>query len=323
MGDFFSVHCKRVNLYFKRMVFPRANRLFLILLFASVFYFYCTRIPGYGIAHRVILIGADGVTAEGMEKAGMMNLKRIMSEGAYTMAAFGIESSQKAPIWATILCGAGPEQHSVDSNDWTITQRSFEPTDMDYDGYFPNIIYLVHERKRRGRCGIFYDWPGLINLVNLYYLNAYEPTTSMDVTLKKAMPFILQEEPVFAFLYLGHADEMRITYGAQSPQYIDALKQVDAKLGVLMNELRTNNINDYTHILIVSGHGGTVLHRDGKSSPELVYPWIAWGSGIRQNHRIQSEVHLYDTAATIAHLFGLQQPPSWIGRPVNEIFKSK
>ena len=29
----------------------------------------------------------------------------------------------------------------------------------------------------------------------------------------------------------------------------------------------------------------------------------------------------YDVASTIAHIFGLQQPQVWIGRPVTQVFK--
>ncbi len=45
------------------------------------------------------------------------------------------------------------------------------------------------------------------------------------------------------------------------------------------------------------------------------------GKGIKKNNEVKESVMTYDTAATIAYIFGLKTPQSWIGRSVKSIFK--
>jgi arylsulfatase A-like enzyme len=47
-------------------------------------------------------------------------------------------------------------------------------------------------------------------------------------------------------------------------------------------------------------------------------PWVIKGPGIKRNHEVKQSIMTFDTAATIAYLFGLTPPQVWIGRPVFE-----
>jgi hypothetical protein len=42
------------------------------------------------------------------------------------------------------------------------------------------------------------------------------------------------------------------------------------------------------------------------------------GPGVKRGHEITSPVNTYDTAATVAELFGLKTPKAWIARPITE-----
>ena len=55
---------------------------------------------------------------------------------------------------------------------------------------------------------------------------------------------------------------------------------------------------------------------------DLEIPWIISGPGVKAGHEIKSPINTYDTAATIAYIFGLKQPDVWIARPVREAFKA-
>ena len=51
-------------------------------------------------------------------------------------------------------------------------------------------------------------------------------------------------------------------------------------------------------------------------------PFIIAGKGIRKNGGQFEELMMqYDVAATIAYIFGLEQPQAWIGRPMVQVFK--
>lgn len=59
----------------------------------------------------------------------------------------------------------------------------------------------------------------------------------------------------------------------------------------------------------------------GKTMQEMQIPFIVSGAGIKQGHRTTASVMQFDTAATLAYIFGVTPPQVWIGRPVTEIFK--
>ena len=54
---------------------------------------------------------------------------------------------------------------------------------------------------------------------------------------------------------------------------------------------------------------------------ELETPFIICGKRIKQGGIIDEPMMQYDTAATIAHIFGLVPPRCWIGRPALSAFK--
>jgi predicted AlkP superfamily pyrophosphatase or phosphodiesterase len=276
--------------------------------------------PGRGSARRVLLIGIDGVTIDGFEKAPMPVIKGLMQRGAWSKQARSVMPTVSAPNWASILNGAGPEQHGVTSNSWTVTQRSIEPTESDNDGYFPDIFYLVHEKGRGAASAIYYDWPELINLFNLYYFKDYEPTKSGCESVEKALPFLLKEGGKLTFVYFGAPDETAHTYGFESSEYLVSLAQIDSCVGVVTSALEKQGMLASTHILVVSDHGGIGKSHGGLTMTELLVPWIVAGPEVRVNHEISMPVNVFDTAPTIAYLLGIKAPDCWIGRPVKEAF---
>ena len=64
-----------------------------------------------------------------------------------------------------------------------------------------------------------------------------------------------------------------------------------------------------------------VLLPGGKTLQEMQIPFVVFGKGVRAGSVINNSTMIYDTAATIAWIFGLKQPQVWIGRPITEAFK--
>ena len=63
-----------------------------------------------GVKH-VVVIGLDGWGAYSMPKANMLNVKKLMEKGSYTLEARSVLPSSSAPNWASMFMGAGPELH--------------------------------------------------------------------------------------------------------------------------------------------------------------------------------------------------------------------
>jgi phosphopentomutase len=72
---------------------------------------------------------------------------------------------------------------------------------------------------------------------------------------------------------------------------------------------------------VTADHGGKGKKHGGNSMDELLIPWILKGPGVREDTELKTRIDTFDTAPTIAHIFGLKTPTCWIGKPVLDAFK--
>ena len=90
---------------------------------------------------------------------------------------------------------------------------------------------------------------------------------------------------------------------------------VDGLVGDMVDALKEAKALDQTVIILSADNGGKAKGHGGLTADHLYIPWIAAGPGINAGELMDS-VNTFDTAATIAALFELQQPQCWIGRSV-------
>lgn len=272
-------------------------------------------------AKRVILIGIDGVGTDAFQYARTPHLNALAENGAISLKARGVMPTVSTPIWGSILTGASPEQHGMTSNSWQKDNYSIEATIKDSDGFFPSIYTLLREQLPDAETAIFYDWDGLGNIFNPKYMDVVQLTKGFEETMDKAIPYILDKEPDFVFIYIGHPDEVGHEHNYTSAEYYASIEHVDLAVGELIQALKNEGMYEESHIIVLSDHGGVGTGHGGESMTELVVPWIITGHGVIQNRMIEQPINLFDTASTIAYLFELEQPYEWIGRPVLGAFK--
>ena len=104
------------------------------------------QIPG---VEHVVVIGVDGLSPDGIRKAETPHLHRLMKAGASTLHARGVMPTVSSPNWASMIMGAGPEQHGVTSNDWEPGKSAITPTAVGSGGIFPTIFGLLREPSGR------------------------------------------------------------------------------------------------------------------------------------------------------------------------------
>jgi arylsulfatase A-like enzyme len=96
----------------------------------------------------------------------------------------------------------------------------------------------------------------------------------------------------------GHA------HGWYSKEYYRAVEAADGYIGQVLDMLDALSARESTFILVTSDHGGTA-HGHGKNSlAEILIPWILSGPGVAPG-RIAAPVNTFDTALTVAWIFGL------------------
>lgn len=274
-------------------------------------------------AERVILIGIDGVGSLDLQMAVTPNLDSMIRRGALSLTTRAVMPTVSGPNWSSHLLGAGPEQHGITCNGWTVGNHTVEATITDDDGYFPSVFKLLKEQLPGHKTALFYDWDALLNYYNPVFIDKIEYSKGFMKTFKKATPWIIENDPHFTFIYIGEPDEMGHAYQWHSNEYIESIEKVDEALGNFFQTLRENNMFENTHFIVVTDHGGVGYGHGGLSMDEIEIPWIISGPGIIQDRIIEQPNDVYNTASTIAYLFDLEQPIAWVGTPVYGAFVSE
>ena len=97
--------------------------------------------------------------------------------------------------------------------------------------------------------------------------------------------------------------------------------KIDGYVGKIMETLEKNDMKDDAIVFFTADHGGTGKGHGGISMKEMETPFVVCGKGIKQGHEIPESVMVFDCAPTIGHIFSIDQPQVWIGRPVMSVFE--
>jgi phosphopentomutase len=98
------------------------------------------------------------------------------------------------------------------------------------------------------------------------------------------------------------------------------LTQLDSFAAIIEKGVKDSSFYDDTIFILIADHGGLGKDHGGDTPMERNIPLIFFGKNIKKGYEIKSMAMIYDTAATIAHIFGVKTPQPWIGRPITEIF---
>lgn len=265
---------------------------------------------------KVILIGIDGMSIEGFQVARLPNIYGLLQQGALSLKTRGVMPTVSAPNWSTITMGAGPEQTGIIKNGWNVKKEVIPPTVADKDGYFPSIFTVIRQQQPKAKTALFYDWNALADLFNLKNISKVEYFEMYEKTFGKFIPYILEERPDFAFIYIGFTDETAHEYGHLSTEYITSLEAVDNQIGTLLSRMKLNGLLDIYTIMVITDHGFVGKSHGNVTLAEIEVPWIISGPGTLKNRLINQPNDLMNTASTIAYIMELKQPEEWIGRPV-------
>jgi predicted AlkP superfamily pyrophosphatase or phosphodiesterase len=285
----------------------------------------CVLAPARALAQvprveHVVIVGVDGLSPDGVRTAKAPNLGRMMKEGAYTLHARGVMPTVSSPNWASMIMGAGPEQHGVTSNDWERTKVDIKPTAVGTEDIFPTIFGVLRAQRPTAKIAVFHDWDGFGRLFERKAVDQIEDSDGPLKAVEHAVAYIKKELPQLTFIHLDHVDDAGHTHGHGSPQYYAAVAEADRLIGLVLGGLEDAGIADRTVLLVTSDHGGVGKKHGGNTMAELEIPWIVRGQGVAAGKELSTPVNTYDTAATVAFLLGLKPPACWIGRPVTEAF---
>ncbi|GMU93240.1 MAG: phosphodiesterase [Candidatus Hydrogenedentota bacterium] len=272
-----------------------------------------------GVDH-VLVIGVDGLSPRGIEESATPHIDALVRQGASTMRARAVMPTSSSSNWASMIMGAGPEQHGVTSNDWQPDKYAIAPTVTGPGGIFPTIFSVLREQRPGLHMAVIHDWSDFARLVEQDALNFIGNPKGAELTAQRAREYIKEHKPGFLFVHLDHVDHAGHDKGWHTPEYNEAVEQADAYIGAMLEALDNAGIRGRTVVLVTSDHGGKNKGHGGSTMEEIEIPWIIAGPGVARGKKIGLPVDTFQTASTIAYIFGVKQPDAWIARPVMEAF---
>lgn len=274
-------------------------------------------------AGHVIIIGVDGLSPDGVLKADTPTLDDMMKSGSWSLHARGVLPTTSGANWASMITGAGPEQHGVTSNDWQVGEFNFPTAVTGSGGFFPSVFQVLTDQHPEFEIGSVYNWDAFGNLYDHRFVDYDAHGESEDETTDLAVAYIKAKQPDFLFVHLDHVDHAGHAYGHGTPEYYDSVTKADTLIERIRQATVDAGIADETVIIVSSDHGGVGKGHGGETLAELEIPWIVYGKDINPGAELDLPINTFDTAATVTWLLGAKLPYAWLGRPVTPVLKGE
>ncbi len=281
---------------------------------------YMSSQPNKRQAQHVIVIGIDGMSPNGIINAETPVLDQLMKEGSYTLNARSVLPSSSSTNWASMVSGAGPEQHGITSNGWERDDHILPPVLKGTENIFPTIFSVARVQKPELIIGAIYNWGGFGRLIERSTLDYDQNGEDENVTTELAVNYIKKTKPDFLFIQMDHVDHAGHDDGHKTKKYYDAVARADQLIGNIIQATKDAGIYDETVFIISSDHGGIGYGHGGETLDEMEIPFLIYGKNIKKGNLIKHKVYQYDNASTVAFALGLEQPYAWIGKPVKSAF---
>lgn len=278
---------------------------------------------------HVIVIGVDGMSPDGAQKAVTPTIDSILKVAAYSWKCEAVLPTSSSPNWASMIMGAPPEKHGVTSNAWqphkqTIelecegTKRNGKPS-----GMWPTIFGELRRQKPESNIACFNEWLAFNRLFEKGVVNRQRDANLLQAASHKgykgitrmATNYFKRKKPDFMFVHLDLVDHAGHHDGHGTQAYYDAVSVADKMIDRIVQVVKASGKLENTVILITADHGGKGHGHGGDSPEERFVPWILTGPGV-VNGELQVPVKTYDTAATLAYLLGVKAPDCWVGKVI-------
>lgn len=264
---------------------------------------------------HVLHISADGLAgihlARGLhdDPGRLPRLRQLLAEGAGTLnARCDYASSVTVPNHLSMLTGRPvaqpegqpdtvPHGYLLDSSPAGVTIHASGNTNVPYKA---SVFDVVHDHGLRTEflagktslslCALSYNAeagaPDPIPPDNGSNKIDFSHIGSSDALVDVVVSDLLSASPPhYTFLHLAEMDSAGHAYGWGTPEWFDALAELDTALGRILTTLETNtasSVRTQMVILLTSDHGGgspATTHWDPTAPLNFTVPLLAWGPG--------------------------------------------
>ncbi|MBA3975808.1 MAG: alkaline phosphatase [Candidatus Solibacter sp.] len=262
----------------------------------------------------VIVIGIDGLGAAALRQSQPPAIAQLMKSGIWTLNARAVMPTVSSPNWASMIMGATPEIHGVDSNDWRFDKYAITPACRAPRGSFPTVFDHLKQRAPNLHTALIHDWQGFANLLDPASVRSIQHYKGSPATTDAAIEYLKTRKPDLLFIQLDGLDHAGHQHGWWTTGYREELYVIDAMVARIVSAARSTGP---AYILLTGDHGGQADKKHGHAADsDILIPWILSGPAIPANRELTSVVSTADTAPTIAALLGHSAHPCWTGQPV-------
>jgi predicted AlkP superfamily pyrophosphatase or phosphodiesterase len=229
--------------------------------------------PSSDFDHTVILLSADGLRADYLNRMDTPNIDRLITGGAYAnQGMVPVYPSLTFPNHYSIVTGLYPAHHGIVSNTmfdpemnarFSIRDREAITTSEWWEG---EPIWVTAENQ--GVKTATYYWVGSeapIKGVSPSYWYTFDDTVPGNDRIDQVFSWLdmpVAERPGFISVYFSDVDNAGHGEGPNAEETADAVRGIDAYIGRLLDGLDSRDLFDKVNIILVADHGMSELSPD-------------------------------------------------------------
>ncbi|HEY2900519.1 MAG TPA: alkaline phosphatase [Polyangia bacterium] len=266
--------------------------------------------PAKGAIRHVVIISEDGLRPDALMEVHPPVHEGIMHKGSWSLVAQTIRHASTLPSHAAMLSGFDMKEHGLSWNSWQPER-----------GYILVPTIFDAACNAGGKAAAFVGKRKLEHIAHPGSVDVFSrPGFFCKKVVEEAARYFVDKRPQVEFIHFSDPDERGHAVGWMSDPQMDAIRHTDRCLGTLVDAVTAAGLDDQTLFILSADHGGHGRNHSGAIKEDRLIPWIAWGPGVRPNHRIRTPISTVDTAATALWALGYPGPPGMLGRPVLEAF---
>lgn len=256
-------------------------------------------------APYVLLVSIDGFRWDYVEKYKPSFLSQWVKDSAQLTSLRPSFPTKTFPNHLSIVTGSYPQRHGILANRFYAPNlnQSYSLKDpkavLNPDFYLVKPIWIIAEEQNMRTASYF--WPGSeapIAGKHPTYYQSYDHNQPHQARINTVVDWYKlpkERRPHFTTMYFHDVDSAGHEFGQDSPELIEAIKNVDDSLRDLMAKLAKLPID--VNVVIVSDHGMAqrASRQDFESLPQWLYDdYKVIGAG--------PIVHIYDTKSASVKL---------------------
>lgn len=269
-------------------------------------------VGGRGPIKHVIIVSEDGLRPDALMKVPAPVHEAIMKRGSYSLQARTIRRASTLPSHAAMLSGFDVKEHGLFWNSWK-PERGWI--------HVPTVFDAAE--KQGGIAAAFVGKKKLEHIAHPGSVDVFSrPGYFCKKVVEEATRYFVEKKPQIEFIHFSDPDDLGHSDGWMSDPQLEAIRHADQCLGILVDAMASSGLDRETLFILSADHGGHGRNHSGKIPEDRLIPWLAWGAGVRPDHKIVTPISTMDTAATALWALGYPSPPGLVGRPVLEAFET-